>query len=81
MYISYWINDWKGIEEMYYMPAMYSYPNYPTMPMYSHESPNGNWAPNEWGNDWNRSNFDGVRNVLTDYGAKPFVVNINEATK
>lgn len=59
---------------MYYAPYMYQYDNYvnrPTPQWY----PTGYGAvPNEFGTGTNQP-------VLKDYGANPFVININEAAK
>ncbi|MEH7254478.1 cupin domain-containing protein [Neobacillus niacini] len=72
---------------MYYDPNMYRYPHpyNPVAPMYPNVSPPVYWtSPHE---TVHANQFDYVhssndkRNILHDYGKKPFVVNINEATK
>ncbi len=72
---------------MYYVPYMYpgqyQYPYYVNAPMYQYESRPVYWTfPNEieYANryDFFRSTNSGM---LKDYGSKPFVININEATK
>ncbi|MCL6570120.1 MAG: cupin domain-containing protein [Bacillus sp. (in: Bacteria)] len=72
---------------MYYVPYMYpyqnQYPYYVNVPMYNNGRQSGYWTfPNEVKNT---NRFDSFRSSngrsLTDYGPKPFVVNINEATK
>jgi mannose-6-phosphate isomerase-like protein (cupin superfamily) len=73
---------------MYYDPYMYQYqhPYYVNVPMNNYGRQSVYWAyPNElehsnrFGSD--RSSNGAGRILLTDYGSKPFVVNINEATK
>lgn len=61
---------------MYYTPGMYPYPYQPNVycanvPMYK----NYRRQPDYWNIN------GGARNMVKDYGRKPFVVNINEATK
>ncbi|WP_100407708.1 cupin domain-containing protein [Bacillus solitudinis] len=75
---------------MYYGPYMYPYqnqnPNYVNAPMYNdgRQSVNGTF-PNqtEFTHRFNsfRSSNGGGNMSLTDYGSKPFVIDINEATK
>lgn len=78
----------KGLRKMYYVPYMYRYPYpyYANVPMYNYGGQSAFWTfPNELEH---ANRFDSFRSsnsngniVLTDYGSKPFVVNINEATK
>ena len=66
---------------MYYAPYTYPYSNYvnrPTPQWY----PTGYGAvPNEFGYGTYQPSYGDDRNVLKDYGANPFVININEAAK
>jgi mannose-6-phosphate isomerase-like protein (cupin superfamily) len=73
---------------MYYLPYMYpyQYPYYVNAPMYNDGRRSVNWNfPNEIEQanrfDSFRSSKDNGSTLVTDYGPKPFVVNINEATK
>lgn len=71
---------------MYYSPFMYPYHYYANTPMYDYGRQPNYWSnPNEIenANSWNpfRSSPGEGRVMLTDYGANPFVVNINEATR
>ncbi|WP_342559828.1 cupin domain-containing protein [Psychrobacillus sp. FSL W7-1457] len=64
---------------MYYAPYMYQYPYYVNSPQYIYGNTHGYWAvPNEVAFGSHHSYYE---NVLKDYGANPFVININEATK
>lgn len=55
------------------MPYMYQYPYYLHFPMHS------NWSfPTNYGS---QQNFYGNTTQLKDYGAKPFVININAAAR
>jgi mannose-6-phosphate isomerase-like protein (cupin superfamily) len=73
---------------MSYIPYMYQfqYPYYVNVPMYNYGRQPANWTFHNQIEQANR--FDSFRSsngngniLLTDYGPKPFVVNINEATK
>jgi mannose-6-phosphate isomerase-like protein (cupin superfamily) len=55
-----------------------------------HNPMQGNWNNNNWSNNWNSHYYNWNRNnwnpyignlKLTDYGPRPFVVNIDRATK
>ncbi|WP_208591097.1 cupin domain-containing protein [Gracilibacillus suaedae] len=64
---------------MYNNPNPYSYPHYSNQPMYNNgvHSAQSHYPPN-----LSTSNFqNGYEMGLTDYGPRPFVININEATK
>ncbi|WP_088042162.1 cupin domain-containing protein [Bacillus sp. EAC] len=67
-------------------PYQYHYPYYYYVPLYNHNRQFGYWT-NPFGVEYvNRYGFfqpssGDVSIMLKDYGAKPFVVNINEATK
>ncbi|MGG3738543.1 cupin domain-containing protein [Aeribacillus pallidus] len=64
---------------MYYVPYMYPYPYYVTVPMYNYGRQPVYWTiPNEIGIQSSKGK-DKIK--LKDYGSEPFVVNINEATK
>lgn len=71
---------------MYYAPYIYQYPYYVNVPMYNYGRQSFYWTfPNEIElanrfDSFHSSNGDGSI-LLTDYGPKSFVVNINEATK
>ncbi|MFS0883184.1 cupin [Bacillus sp. 7586-K] len=73
---------------MYYVPYMYlyQYPYYFNEPMYNYGGQSVYWTfPNEVEHAnrfdfFHFSNGDG-KILLTDYGSKSFVVNINEATR
>lgn len=73
---------------MYYDPYMYQYqyPYYSNVPMNNYGRQSVYWTyPNELKHanrfgSYRSSSGDG-RILLTDYGPKPFVVNINEASK
>jgi len=73
---------------MYYVPTIYQYqyPYYVNMPMYNYDRQSGYWtipAEEEHANrfgSFRSSNGDGSI-LLKDYGAEPFVININKATK
>ncbi|AWE07285.1 cupin domain-containing protein [Lysinibacillus sp. 2017] len=65
---------------MYYMPYTYQYPNYSNGPTHPQGNPTGYWAvPNEL--PFGSYQYGDGGNLLKDYGANPFVININEATK
>ena len=72
---------------MYHVPYMYpyQYPYYANAPMYNYGRQSVNWTyPNEMhANGFNsfRSSNGYERISIKDYGPKPFVVNINEASK
>ncbi len=75
----------EGIEiKMYNNPYMYpyQYPYYVNAPRYNYRIQPGYWTfPNESSFYFFHS-FNGDRSImLKDYGTKPFVININEATK
>jgi mannose-6-phosphate isomerase-like protein (cupin superfamily) len=80
----------KGLGKMHYNPYIYPYQylyyvNVP-IPMYNYGRQSVYWTfPNEIEHankfDSFRSSNGDRRISLTDYGPKPFVVNINEATK
>lgn len=60
---------------------MYQSPYYVNVPMHTYRNPTGYWSdPNETFGSY-RSPYDHYRIMLKDYGANPFVININEATK
>ncbi|MGE7623175.1 cupin domain-containing protein [Viridibacillus sp. NPDC096237] len=71
---------------MYYVPYMYPCTYYANVPMYNYERQPVYW---NYPNEIEHSNrFDSYRSsngdggiLLTDYGSKPFVININKATK
>ncbi|WP_088052065.1 cupin domain-containing protein [Virgibacillus dakarensis] len=64
---------------MYGVPYMYQYPYYMNVPMHTYRNLTGYWAdPNETFASY-QSSYG--QNTLKDYGANPFVININEATK
>ncbi len=69
---------------MYYIPHMYpfQYPYYTNVPMYNYKIPPNYWAI-EYANRFDafRSSHNDESIFLTDYGAKPFVIDINKATK
>ncbi|KOS69701.1 cupin [Lysinibacillus contaminans] len=73
---------------MYFVPYMYQYPhsNYPTVPMYNYGMQSFYWPyPNEVAlaskfEPYRFSDSDS-KLMLKDYGPKPYVVDINEATK
>ena len=73
---------------MYYVPNMYQYqyPYYANIPMYNYDRQSGYWTipdevehANRFGSFRSSNDDDSI--LLKDYGAEPFVVNINEATK
>ena len=65
---------------MYYIPYTYQYPNYANVPKHSQGNPTGYWGvPTD--STFGPYLYDEGKNVLKDYGANPFVTNINEATK
>lgn len=69
---------------MYFVPRMYPYhyPYYVNAPTYNDGKQSVYGAfPNEIKQASFRSSKDHERMLLMDYGPKPFVVNINEATK
>lgn len=71
---------------MYYSPYMYPYPYYANAPMYDYGTQPSYWNyPNgfENANRWNpfHSTLGEDREMLTDYGPNPYVVNIYEATR
>lgn len=58
------------------MPYMYQYPHYANLPM------NSNWAlPTNGLTYGSQHNYYGSTTELKDYGANPFVININTAAK
>lgn len=63
----------KGLREIYYIPVIYTcqYPYYVNTPMYNYGTESV----------YERNSPIGERISLKDYGARPFVVNINEAAK
>ena len=70
----------------YVFPYQYQYPYYVNVPMYNDgrqsdysSSPNEKDQINSF--DSFRSSYDNGTIMLTDYGSRPFVVNINEASK
>ena len=71
----------KGLIKMYYVPNMYQfqYPHYANRPMYNHSRQCGCWALPVEVEHFRSSNHDVP--YLKDYGAEPFVVNINQAAK
>ncbi|WP_172370438.1 cupin domain-containing protein [Sporosarcina jiandibaonis] len=73
---------------MYYVPNMYHYPypHYADMPMYSYGRQCGCWTlpvevdlANRF--DYFHSSYGNDSIALKDYGAGPFVININQATQ
>lgn len=69
----------KGLRKVYNQPYMYPY--YVPVPSSAYNVQPSNWAlPNGQGVYPDRSPYNNG-NLLTDYGGKPFVVNINEAAK
>lgn len=73
---------------MYYVPYMYpyQYPYHVNSPMYNYGRQSGYWSFSneiEYANRFDsfRSSGGDGRILLTDYGSKPFAVNINEAAK
>ncbi|WP_318618272.1 cupin domain-containing protein [Sporosarcina sp. YIM B06819] len=69
---------------MYYAPNMYQYPYYVNLPICNYCRQSGYWT-NPVGEE-HTNRFCSFRPsngsiLLTDYGAEPFVVNINKATK
>lgn len=70
---------------MYYAPYMYpyQYPYYVQAPMYNYVRQPDDWAMWSNANQWGYLPSLEARShmKLKDYGPKPFVVNINEATK
>jgi mannose-6-phosphate isomerase-like protein (cupin superfamily) len=76
----------KGLRNMYSNPYMYPYPYYGHVPMYNYGRPSVYWtSPNEQEQvnryDSFRSSNSNRTVSLTDYGPRPFVININEASK
>ena len=70
---------------MNHVPYTYQYPYYANGPMYNYGRPSVDWTyPNQVHadgfNSYRSSNSD-ERVLIKDYGSKPFVVNINEASK
>ncbi|WP_156288433.1 cupin domain-containing protein [Oceanobacillus salinisoli] len=67
---------------MYYVPYMYpcQYPINYNVPMYDFRKHSVQWQYANSSNSFRPVNGDG-RIALTDYGPRPFVVNINEVTK
>lgn len=66
--------------EMYY--AMNGYTYYANLPMCAYPASVGYWAyPYAVADSFNPYFYGGSGIALQDYGAKPFVVNINEAAK
>jgi mannose-6-phosphate isomerase-like protein (cupin superfamily) len=71
---------------MYYAPFMYRYLYCANVPIYNYGIQPIYWTlPNETANakrlDYFRSSNSNGNMLLTDYGPKPFTVNINKATK
>ncbi|WP_017381699.1 cupin domain-containing protein [Paenisporosarcina sp. TG-14] len=71
---------------MYYHPHMYQYPYYANVPMYNYGRQSVCSACTQRIEHANRldslRSFNGDGSImLSDYGPKPFVININEATK
>lgn len=70
---------------MNHVPYTYQYPYYSNAPMYNYGRQSVNWTyPNQiHANGLNsiRSYGGDGRILIKDYGSKPFVVNINEASK
>ena len=70
---------------MNHVPYVYQYPYYANAPMYNYGRQSVNWTyPNQtYANGFNsfRSSNGNGSMLIKDYGPKPFVVNINEATK
>lgn len=71
---------------MYGMSYYYQYPNYVASPMYNYGAqpqsgaiPNGMINMNHFGHQHQLRNEERI--VLRDYGKRPFVVDIDEATK
>ena len=73
---------------MYYVPNMYQYPYpyYDNRPMYNYGRQSGYWTnpiegdhANKFGSFRSPNGNDSI--LLKDYGAGPFVVNINQAAK
>lgn len=70
---------------MNHVPYMYPNPYYAHVPMHHYGKPSVNWTyPNQTHANGLNSirSYDGDERILIkDYGSKPFVVNINEASK
>lgn len=66
---------------MYCAPYMYQYPYYVNVPMHTYRNPTDYWADHNETFGSYRSSYGHNRIMLKDYGANPFVININEATK
>ncbi|WP_338787317.1 cupin domain-containing protein [Metabacillus sp. FJAT-53654] len=66
---------------MYCAPYMYQYPYYVNVPMYTYRNSTDYWTDHNEGFGSYRSSYGHNRIMLKDYGANPFVININEATK
>jgi len=71
---------------VYYVPHMYQCPYYVNVPMYDYGRQSGYYTfPNRIEDTTRFNSYPTVNGdesiLLTDYGSKPFVVNINEATK
>lgn len=67
---------------MYYHPHMYQYPHVNRPPMYNYESQPVCWTCQHGNRFESFRTYNGDGSIsLADYGPKPFVVNINEATK
>ena len=61
---------------------MYQYPHYVHTPMYNYGGQSVCWACQHGNRFDSFRSYNGDGNILlTDYGPKPFIVNINEATK
>ncbi|USK28952.1 cupin domain-containing protein [Metabacillus hrfriensis] len=66
---------------MYCAAYLYPYPYYVNVPMHTYRNPTDYWAdPNKTFGSY-RSSYGHNRIMVKDYGANPFVININEATK
>lgn len=66
---------------MYNVPYMYPHPYYANLPMYYYGNTSGYWpVPNEMPPVSNGHFCSNCGIVLRDYGANPFVININDAT-
>lgn len=64
-------------------PYQYYYPHFVNVPINTYGRQSIYWNPVEedHANIFNSFRFSNGDNLLKDYGAEPFVVNINEATK
>lgn len=73
----------KGLRKMYYYPNMYphQYPYYANVPLNNYGRQSVYWNNPVEGHANSSFHNGDTRISLKDYGAKPFVVNINEAAK